>query len=310
LNRCLAALLAQDYDAGEFEIVIADDAASDQTKRIVEWWSQSPVNGNKTPCLSYIPVIETQGPAAARNAGWRAACGEIIAFTDDDCIPDPRWLTRGVSEFRNGIVGVQGRIVMPLPLLPTDYERDASHLERSEFVTANCFLRRDTLQQLDGFDENFALAWREDSDLFFTLLEKNHQLVYAPDAIVVHPIRPGTWGISIRQQRKAMYNALLYKKHPRLYRSYVQASPPLHYYAIVLSLIAAALSAVFGFAPVAVLGVVMWFVLTAVFCYWRLRRNSHSWKHIAEMIVTSIVIPPLSLYWRLRGAVKFRVPFL
>ena len=71
------------------------------------------------------------------------------------------------------------------------------------------------------------------SDLYFTLLECGHSLSRATGAVVVHPVREPSWGVSVREQRKSMYNALLYKKHPRLYRQRVQARPPLRYYAIL-----------------------------------------------------------------------------
>ncbi|MCS0469253.1 glycosyltransferase family 2 protein, partial [Burkholderia mallei] len=53
-----------------------------------------------------------------------------------------------------------------------------------------------------------------------------------------------------------------------------------------------------------------WAGITAAFCWRRLRGTAHTPSHVAEMIVTSIAIPPVSLYWRLRGALHFRVLFL
>src|SRR6266702_7252903 len=93
-----------------------------------------------------------------------------------------------------------------------------------------------------GFDERFSMAWREDSDLVFRLVDhfssgSTSSLLYAPAAVVVHPIRPASWGVSLKQQRKSMFNALLYKKHPALYRQRIQAAPPWHYYAIVGALL-------------------------------------------------------------------------
>jgi GT2 family glycosyltransferase len=111
-----------------------------------------------------------------RRAQHRLARGAIIAFTDDDCIPDPGWLSAGASAFAPGVAGVDGTIVVPLPDRPTDYERDAAGLTGAEFATANCFYRREVLAAVGGFDERFTAAWREDSDLFFTLRERGYQL--------------------------------------------------------------------------------------------------------------------------------------
>ncbi len=160
LDRCLSALLAQDLEAAAYEVIVADDAASGETKRQVEKWARL-----ARPALVYIPVRETHGPAAARNAGWRMARGEIIAFTDDDCLPDPAWLRAGTAALADGAAAAWGRIRMPLPHPPTDYQRNEAGLEQAEFVTANCFCRRDALEAVDGFDERFTMAWREDADL-------------------------------------------------------------------------------------------------------------------------------------------------
>src|SRR5438067_3847672 len=154
LDRCLAALMAQDLSATDYEVIVVDDAACEETKRQVECWAERVELSGHT--IRYIPVTgvcHPHGPATARNVGWRAACGEIIAFTDDDCIPTPGWLRAGVAAFVDGVAGVDGRVVMPLPATPTDYERDAAGLERGEFVTANCFYGRDALVAVGGFDE-------------------------------------------------------------------------------------------------------------------------------------------------------------
>src|SRR5579885_3363773 len=194
LDRCLAALAVQDIDAAAYEIIVADDAASGATRRQVEGWAaRSPAP------VRYIPVTDTQGPAGARNAGWRSARGEIIAFTDDDCLPHPRWLAAGVAAFTEGVDAATGRVVVPLPEDPTDYERNEAGLEIGQFVTANCFVRRAALGAIGGFDERFTAAWREDSDLHFNLLRAGRRIVPAPEAVVVHPVRPAPWGISLRQ---------------------------------------------------------------------------------------------------------------
>src|SRR5207248_7127815 len=96
----------------------------------------------------------------------------IIAFTDDDCVPDSGWLAAGLAAFSSPtVVAVAGQTVVPLPANPTDYERNVAGLEKSEFLTANCFVRSDVLAAVGGFDEQFTAAWREDSDLHFRLLD-------------------------------------------------------------------------------------------------------------------------------------------
>lgn len=310
LDRCLSALLAQDIAPHRYEVLVADDAACAETCAQVAGWSA--FAGERNRRVRYVAVRGAHGPAAARNAGWRAAQGDIIAFTDDDCLPAPGWLRAGLAALAadETIAGVSGKLIVPLTGAPTDYERNAAHLESAEFVTANCFYRRDALERAGGFDERFPLAWREDTDLQYRLLAAGAHLVCAHDAVVVHPVRPARWGVSIGQQRKSMYNALLYKKHPLLYRERIQARPPLRYYAIVGALLTAGISAARGRRDTAALAALLWLALTGDFCRQRLRGTSREPRHVAEMAVTSAVIPPLSVYWRLRGALTYRVWFL
>jgi glycosyltransferase involved in cell wall biosynthesis len=308
LDRCLQALVSQEIEPWSFEIIVADDAASEATCRQTERWTGAAREHGTF--IRYVPTGGQRGPAAARNAGWRAATGEIIAFTDDDCIPQPGWLTAGLSACTGLIAAVDGRVVMPLPAEPTDYEKNAAGLEQAEFVTANCFYRRDILEAVDGFDEQFRAAWREDSDLFFRVLDLGLPVGHASDAVVVHPIRPARWGVSISQQQKTIYNALLYRKHTARYRERIQASPPWRYYCIVGSLATALGTGLLGRRRTALAAAGVWAVMTGRFAAERLAGTARTPAHVAEMIVTSAIIPPLAVYWRIRGAVRYRVLFL
>ncbi|HEX5444849.1 MAG TPA: glycosyltransferase [Pirellulales bacterium] len=300
LRRCLMALAAQRFDAGAFEVIVADDAADVSTRRLVETEAAA-----ASYRLRYLPVAATQGPAAARNAGWRAAEAEFIAFTDDDCLPQPGWLASGVEALTGGADAAWGRLEMPLPPRPTDYQRDAAGLARAVFVTANCFCRRAALEQVGGFDERFTAAWREDSDLYFSLLEHRCRIVHASDALVIHPIRPAPWGVSLRQQRKSEFDALLFKKHPGLYRRHIAAFPRDYYYAVG-SLAAAVAGVAARQQWLAFNGLAAWGLLTGRFFARRMRGNTWAPAHVAEMLVTSMLIPPLSIFWRMHGALKYR----
>lgn len=342
LDVCISALVAQDYDPSLFEIVVVDDGDSPKTRALVERWSDAtaayrvstekrayqsvPVTSSGTsdfaqssvatpqelvlahlPLIRYIPVTgERHSPAIARNLGWRAAQGTYVAFTDDDCIPNSDWLRRGVETLDLGYDGVTGQVDMPLSDHPTDYEINARGLMTSEFVTANCFYRKAILEAAGGFEERFEIAWREDTDLFFTAVALNARLIYVPDAIVLHPIRPQKWGVSLGQQRKNYYNALLYKKHPRLYREKFGYRPPLNYYSVLASLIGLAAGLVTHTPYLAAGSALTWVLLTLTFAGRRLRGTSHQPAHVGEMLITSAAIPLLALYWRMRGFLAFK----
>jgi hypothetical protein len=307
LNRCIASLVLQNFDPYCFEIIIVDDRPSDATRAVVARWAE---HTDGAPEVIYLPSPGPHGPAAARNRGWRAARGGIIAFTDDDTIAGSDWLENGLRAFHGDVQVVCGRIVMPLTGTPTDYELDAKHLETAEFVTANCLCRKQVLQTLDGFDERFRFAWREDSDLHFRLLDHQARIVYAPKAVITHPVRPGGWGVSLSQLKKIQFDALLFKKHPLHYRQRIRPTPRWDYYLTVAALLGCIAGLAAGaMEPAAVAGAI-WLSMTAHFCLHRLRGTSKSPSHVAEMIVTSALIPPVAVFWRAVGALRFRVGFL
>lgn len=309
LRRCLDALCRQTMAGTAYEVIVCDDGPSADTEALVdEIATRQRREGG--PAIHYVPVGTTQGPAGARNRGWVRAQADIVAFTDDDTLPTPTWLEHGLAAMRPEFAAVSGRVVMPLPDPPTDYALNESGLTTAEFVTANCFVRRDALHDVGGFDERFTMAWREDSDLQFKLLRQAYRLGRAADAVVIHPLRPARPGISVRQQRKVYFDALLYQKHPARYRRHIRAHPPWHYFAIVASLGVMLVGSLLGAWLAAGIALLVWAVLTLAFAWRRLRRTSRAPAHVLEMLLTSIAIPPLSVYWRLLGAWRFRVGFL
>jgi GT2 family glycosyltransferase len=308
LNRCIASLVLQKFDPCRFEIIVVDDRPSESTRQVVARWAEH-TEGNG-PEVIYIPSFGPHGPAAARNFGWRAARGGIIAFTDDDTIAGSDWLENGLRAFNDRVHAVWGRIVMPLSGTPTDYELDAKGLETAVFVTANCFCRKRVLEEIGGFDERFRFAWREDSDLYFRLLDYPANIVHAPKAVVTHPIRPAGWGVSLSQLKKIQFDALLYKKHPARYREKIRATPRWDYYLTVAALLGVVVGLLADALSVVAISAAVWLGMTARFALQRLKKTSKSPAHVLEMIVTSMLIPPMAVYWRAVGIVKFRVGFL
>lgn len=306
LQRCLQALLQQSLDAALFEVIVVDDGRTQETQALVQEMAARP----GAPVMRYLQPQGTRGPAAARNRGWRATLAPIVAFTDDDTVPDRDWLLQGRRAMGRRRMALSGRVVVPTEGRPTDHARMTQGLETAEFVTANAFVRRSALEKVGGFDERFTRAWREDSDLHFSLLEHCGEVGQAPEAIVLHPVRPARWGISLWQQENVSFDALLFKKHPQLFRERIRARPPWRYVWIVLSTLAAVVLAVLGqglAAAVAAVGAVAGILSFAAM---RLRGASLAPSHVAEMLLTSIAIPYLAVYWRFVGAWRFRVLFI
>jgi glycosyltransferase involved in cell wall biosynthesis len=312
--RCLQAVVGQRLDPAAYEVIVVDDGRTADTQAAVE----AVARANPAHTIRYLRPHGGHGPAAARNAGWQAARAPVVAFTDDDTVPHCEWLREGERALGAAdIVAVSGRVVVPPPTPPlngvaappSDHELMTRGLETAEFVTANAFVRRSALFAVGGFDERFKRAWREDSDLQFALLDMG-RIVRSEEAVVEHPVRAEAWGVSLRQQKNVYYDALLYKKHPRLYRERILARPPWDYYAIVALSIAAAVFVALGVVGSAVVGAAIAMTLIGALALRRLRRTSHAPAHVIEMVVTSAAIPFLSIYWRLRGAIHFRVAYL
>lgn len=309
IEHCLQALFNQSLAADRFEVIVVDDALSDATQAQVQALARS---RDGLPRVRYLrPAPGARGPAAARNAGWRAALGPIVAFTDDDALPSPHWLVEGLRAMASlDVDAAAGRVVVPLPERPTDGERNTAGLDGAEFVTANCFVRRAALREIGGFDERFTRPWREDSDLYFTLLERRARVVSAPAALVLHPPRRVDTGANLRAHRNLLFDALLYKKHPRLYRKKIGAAPPLSYYATVAAAAFAVAGLIGGNLHAAGSAGAAWLVLTATLAARRQRGCTRSWSHLRDMLLSSAAIPFLAVFWRLYGALRFRVPFL
>jgi hypothetical protein len=302
LIRCLEALLEQTLACERYEIIVCDDAPDPVVQELLADLSAV---GRGLARLRYFPVSRTQGPAGARNVGWRAARAPVIAFTDDDTVPDPAWLETGLAALVPGLDAVSGRIVMPLPTPLSDAQRDAGRLQAAEFVTANCFVRRDALARVGGFDERYSLAWREDSDLHFSLLARGCRIGRAGQAVVVHPLRPIPFAAGLGMQRKVMFDVLLYCKHPVQYRQRIRPHPPWFYLLVTVSALTALASLAAGWRAGALAAGACWLVLTSGFFLYRLRGTVLSGRNLAELALTSALIPLLSIFWRLAGMWRF-----
>ncbi|NYT80069.1 glycosyltransferase [Alcaligenaceae bacterium] len=306
LERCLDALGRQTLPHDAYEIIVCDDGPGEAARRVA---AQAFAGRPLAPLVRYLEVRNSQGPAGARNMGWRSARAPIIAFTDDDTVPDPTWLEAGLAAMTPDVHAVTGRIVMPLPPAPSDIERDAARLSDAEFVTANCFIRKDTLDEVGGFDERFRIAWREDSDLHFNLLERGCTIVQAADALVVHPLRPTSFGAGIGMQKKIVYDVLLYCKHPRLYRERIRRRAPWFYLLVMLLLLGSVVCLAIGRLDWATISLSGWAMATLAFFAWRLAHSAATFRNAFELLLTSVCIPPLSIFWRMVGIRRYGAKF-
>lgn len=307
LLRCLASLERQTH--GRYEVLVVDDEPAAATERAVRRLSER----FRVP-LEYLSNPASLGPAAARNRGAYRARGGLLAFIDDDAMAGPRWIESAAAAFSRDprLVAVTGRTVVPLPPGPTDYQRNLARLEESEFLAANLFVRRSAFWEVGGFDPAFRIAWREDSDLHFRLLSRYGAgaIRREPEAVVVHPARTAPFGASVAEQRKNLYNALLYRKNKALYRERIQRHPPFLYYFAVAALLLGGARLRRGDLAAGRALLAGWAAATLGLFARRITGCRKTLPHAAEMLLTSALIPPAAVFWRLAGAVRYRTPFL
>jgi histidinol-phosphate phosphatase family protein len=207
LGRCLAGLAAARGPAPD-QVVLVDDRPG-RPRRPLSF----------PPSALAVRVVATggSGPAAARNAGWRATASPWVAFLDDDVAVGPDWralLAADLTGLPERVGGVQGRITVPAPgaRRPTDAERATLGLAGAQWITADMAYRRAALVAAGGFDERFPHAFREDSDLALRILGDGWQLRRG-SRDTVHPLRASSPWLSVRAQVGNADDALMRVLH-------------------------------------------------------------------------------------------------
>ena len=200
LEPLVTALEAQTLPKDEFEVIFVDDASPDDTVEVLETLARQ-----TSLHLQILHHSERRGPAAARNLGWRSARAPVVAFTDDDCTPDPDWLRAGLATQDGGPRIVVGRTAPP----PDQIERAAEPFSRVMqvdsarfFETCNVFYRRADLDAVGGFDERFRRPSGEDIHLALGVLQRGIEPVFAGEALVYHDVRPGSFRDTLCETRR------------------------------------------------------------------------------------------------------------
>ena len=220
MEACLASLEALDYP--DYEVIVVNDGSKDRTLEIAE-------------CFSFCRIISqpNKGLSIARNVGAEAATGEIVAYTDSDCVADPDWLTYLVARMESGNLAACGGPNFPPPedsLVPAAVAVSPggpTHVLLSDEVAehiagCNMAFRREVLLALGGFDPIYRAAG-DDVDICWRFQDAGHAIGFSPAAVVWH-FRRNTVRAYINQQRGyGKAEALVYAKHPFRFNLFGQA---------------------------------------------------------------------------------------
>jgi GT2 family glycosyltransferase len=212
LPRLTAALDAQAVGGG-VEVVVYDDASRDGSAEFLQAWAT-----RSSHTVRILRGEHNAGPARGRNVAWRAGTGRVVAFTDDDCEPQPGWLAALVAAVPDeGTVAV-GRTGPPADQADRDgpFARTLRVEDTRYLQTCNVAYPRSLLEQLGGFDESFRRAAGEDTDLGLRALEAGARAVFVPAAVVHHDVRRSDLRLALREATKWIDLPLVVRKHPEV----------------------------------------------------------------------------------------------
>ncbi|MEA5515554.1 glycosyltransferase [Nodularia sp. UHCC 0506] len=214
LIKCLQ---SQTYPQDRVEYLLVDNNSSDRTLSLLQAAAEN------FPVIKVLSENQIQSSYAARNTGIRAAVGEIIAFTDADCHPQPQWLHSLIQPFiESSVVIVAGEIAALLgnTLLEKYAERKETlsqkHTLANSFCaygqTANLAIRRMALEKSGLFRPY--LTTGGDADICWRILLSNiGHLEFAPDAIIQHRHRTTIKELESQWRRYGRSNRYLHELH-------------------------------------------------------------------------------------------------
>lgn len=204
----------------DFDVFVIDDGSTDGTVEMVQQRAAS------RPDL-HLVHSGAAGAVGARRLGIAESSGEIIAFIDSDCVPDPQWLLAGVTAIDNGAGLVNGQTLPARETYP--FERTMCSIDDGLYPTCNLFIRRELFERFGGFDEQavdrlgFRLTPRlkgtgfgEDTLLAWRMRRHGVKCCYVQEAVVGHHVFPPDVRESLSRAMQAGAFPALVREVPEL----------------------------------------------------------------------------------------------
>jgi cellulose synthase/poly-beta-1,6-N-acetylglucosamine synthase-like glycosyltransferase len=291
IEECIKSLLDLEYPKEKYEIIVVDNNSTDNSIEIAKKYPVRLLYEGK------------QSSYAARNLGIKNTKGEIVAFTDADCIADKGWLKQLVKNFEEKTTaGVGGEILAYPPeniierysvksnilSQKSFFEFKLANLKMPFIATANAAYKKGILNVIGLFDDSFTSGG--DVDLSWRITFKDYRIVYEPKAIIYHRHRTTLYGLFRQFFRYGEGQPKLFKKHNAIFsKKYaIDMIPNFEYFRIVCNLMIR----------------LPWRILT-IYQY----SGKERYDYLATPILNAFKILAFKL-GEIRGSIKYRVIFL
>ena len=217
-------LINQTLDKESYEILIIDDGSVDCTARTIKKMIKL------YPNIKYYKIFHG-GPGRARNYGIKRSIGDIVVFTDDDCLPDKNWLKVIVSIFgRNlDISGIEGLTFTRKENITPLTHQVTNESGEMAYPTCNIAYRSSWLKAEGGFDEYFKFPHNEDIELAWRML-KYGPIIFSRRMIVYHPPRKEKFSKMLKRMPMLSSEFYLYHKHKDNYKRKRALNPWINIY--------------------------------------------------------------------------------